>query len=119
MNETINLFTPFELGALTLGNRIIMAPMTRSRAGGGQKRVPTTLNATYYTKETATAVLAEDNADLVSFGSLFIANPDLPERFRLDAPLNQADPATFYANPCDDSVDNCGFEKGYTDYPFQ
>jgi len=69
-----------------------------------------------YTKETATAVLAEDNADLVSFGSLFVANPDLPERLRIDAPLNQPDPAMFYAAPCDDSIENCGFEKGYTDY---
>ncbi len=71
-----------------------------------------------YTKETASAALAEGNADLVSFGSLFVANPDLPERFRLDAPLNQPDSSTFYAPPCDDSVESCGFEKGYTDYPF-
>jgi N-ethylmaleimide reductase len=70
-----------------------------------------------YTQETATAVLAEDHADLVSFGSLFIANPDLPQRFRLNAPLNQPNPDTFYAAPCDDSIENCGFEKGYTDYP--
>jgi N-ethylmaleimide reductase len=71
-----------------------------------------------YTKETATAALAEGNANLVSFGNLFLANPDLPERFRLDAQLNQPEPATFYASPCDDSVENCGFETGYTDYPF-
>jgi N-ethylmaleimide reductase len=70
-----------------------------------------------YTKETANAVLAEDNADLVSFGSLFVSNPDLPKRFRLDAPLNQPDPNTFYLAPCDDSIQNCDFEKGYTDYP--
>ncbi len=71
-----------------------------------------------YTKSTATAALVEGNADLVSFGNLFIANPDLPERFRLDAPLSQPNSATFYAPPCDDSVENCGFEKGYIDYPF-
>lgn len=70
-----------------------------------------------YTKATATAALEEGSADLVSFGNLFIANPDLPERFRRDAPLNQPDPSTFYAAPCDDSVENCGFEQGYTDYP--
>ncbi|MCC5655149.1 alkene reductase [Nostoc sp. XA013] len=71
-----------------------------------------------YTKATAIAALAENNADLVSFGNLFLANPDLPERFRLDEPLNAPDSATFYASPCNDSVETCGFEKGYTDYPF-
>jgi 2,4-dienoyl-CoA reductase-like NADH-dependent reductase (Old Yellow Enzyme family) len=37
----------------------------------------------------------------------FIANPDLVERFRIDAPLNTADAATFYTHEA----------KGYTDYP--
>ncbi len=46
-------------------------------------------------------------ADLVAFGKLFIANPDLPERLALNAPLNEPDPATFYG----------GNETGYTDYP--
>jgi N-ethylmaleimide reductase len=71
-----------------------------------------------YTKATAEAALAAGDADLVSFGSLFIANPDLPERFRQDGPLNTPDPQTFYAYPCDDSTQNCNFEQGYTDYPF-
>lgn len=60
-----------------------------------------------YDREKAEAAIALGKADLVSFGTLFIANPDLPERFRLNAPLNQPDPATFYG----------GDEKGYTDYP--
>lgn len=47
------------------------------------------------------------DADLISFGVLFLANPDLPERFRKNAPLNSADVATFYV----------GEEKGYIDYP--
>jgi N-ethylmaleimide reductase len=46
-------------------------------------------------------------ADAVAFGRKFIANPDLPERFRRGAPLNQPDRSTFYG----------GGEKGYTDYP--
>lgn len=46
-------------------------------------------------------------AQLVSFGRAFLANPDLPERFRRNAPLNDADPATFYG----------GGAEGYTDYP--
>jgi N-ethylmaleimide reductase len=43
----------------------------------------------------------------VAFGRLFLANPDLPERFRLNAPLNIPDESTFYG----------GSGKGYTDYP--
>jgi N-ethylmaleimide reductase len=70
-----------------------------------------------YTIDTANAALADGHADLVSFGSLFVANPDLPKRFRLNASLNTPDPEKFYAAPCDDSVQDCGFAKGYIDYP--
>jgi N-ethylmaleimide reductase len=55
----------------------------------------------------ANAAIARGEADLVAFGAPFLANPDLPERFKLDAPLNAADQATFYA----------GEAKGYIDYP--
>jgi len=61
-----------------------------------------------FTKETAEQVLAAGEADAVAFGKQFIANPDLPERFRTNAPLNPPDPDTFYASG----------PKGYTDYPF-
>ncbi len=54
------------------------------------------------------AALANGEADMVSFGVLFIANPDLPVRLAQGAPLNTPDQATFYG----------GNEKGYTDYPF-
>ncbi|MDR3455955.1 MAG: alkene reductase [Verrucomicrobiae bacterium] len=60
-----------------------------------------------FNRATATQVLAEDLADAVAFGHLFIANPDLPERFRLDAPLNLLDEARLYG----------GAGQGYTDYP--
>nr|WCQ76798.1 OPR3-4 [Salvia miltiorrhiza] len=51
----------------------------------------------------------DDAADLVAYGRLFLANPDLPERYRLDAPLNKYDRNTFYtSHPV----------VGYTDYPF-
>lgn len=53
------------------------------------------------------AIINSGKADLVSFGRLFLANPDLPTRFRLDATLNEPDSSTFYE----------GDEKGYTDYP--
>ncbi|MNV13906.1 N-ethylmaleimide reductase [compost metagenome] len=61
-----------------------------------------------FNKETATQVLEDGDADLVSFGVPFIANPDLVERFKTDSALNIPDQETFYTPG----------EKGYTDYPF-
>lgn len=61
-----------------------------------------------YDRSKGDSILANGNADLVSFGKLFIANPDLPKRFELNAHLNTPNPKTFY------SYD----EKGYIDYPF-
>jgi N-ethylmaleimide reductase len=55
----------------------------------------------------ANAALRDGAVDLVSFATLFLANPDLPERFRRAAALNTPDRDTFYV----------GGEKGYTDYP--
>ena len=60
-----------------------------------------------YTFAMANQSIKEGNADLVAFGGPFIANPDLVERFRTNAPLNASDPSTFYG----------GGAKGYTDYP--
>ncbi len=53
-------------------------------------------------------VLAANKADAVAFGRPFLANPDLPERFRAGAGLNEPDQNTFYG----------GGAEGYTDYPF-
>lgn len=64
-----------------------------------------------YDKSKGNQVLATGEADLVSFGKLFIANPDLPERFAMDATLNAPDPATFYGRGDQD------LERGYADYP--
>lgn len=61
-----------------------------------------------YDKASATDAIANGDADFVAFGIPFIANPDLVERFALDAPLTDPDPATFYG----------GDERGYIDYPF-
>ncbi|PPC80202.1 MAG: alkene reductase [Methylotenera sp.] len=61
-----------------------------------------------YDKARGNAVIASGHADAVAYGVPFISNPDLVERFKLDAPLNEADSSTFYG----------GTEKGYTDYPF-
>ncbi|MGA8170360.1 MAG: alkene reductase [Methylocystis sp.] len=60
-----------------------------------------------YTRTSADAAIANGAADLIAFGRPFIANPDLVERFKKDAPLAEPDPATFYG----------GDAHGYTDYP--
>jgi N-ethylmaleimide reductase len=60
-----------------------------------------------YDFELANKVLAEGAADLIAFGKPFISNPDLVERLKRGAPLNDWDKATFYG----------GGAKGYTDYP--
>jgi N-ethylmaleimide reductase len=49
-----------------------------------------------YDKRRADAAIAAGRADCVAFGTSYIANPDLVERYAQDAPLNAADPSTFY-----------------------
>ncbi len=60
-----------------------------------------------FTKNSGETAIAAGRADLIVYGRPFIANPDLVERFRLDAPLNSWDVRTFYG----------GDDHGYTDYP--
>lgn len=60
-----------------------------------------------YDRARAEADIAAGRADIISFGSSFLANPDLPERLRTGAALNTPDTATFYG----------GDARGYTDYP--
>jgi 2,4-dienoyl-CoA reductase-like NADH-dependent reductase (Old Yellow Enzyme family) len=61
-----------------------------------------------FTAAGAREALVAGTADAVAFGKTAIANPDLTERFRTDAPLNAPDPATFFGDG----------PHGYTDYPF-
>lgn len=60
-----------------------------------------------YTPEEAQQAITAGQVDAVAFGTAYIANPDLPERIRAKAPLNTANPDTFYA----------GGTEGYNDYP--
>ena len=60
-----------------------------------------------YTLATAQAALDSGVADAISWGRLFIANPDLPERFAKQADLNPPNPRTFYTPG----------PEGYIDYP--
>ncbi|AYL95383.1 alkene reductase [Mucilaginibacter celer] len=60
-----------------------------------------------FTQQSGNMILKDGKADLISFGQLFIANPDLVERFKYQLPLSESNPDTYYT----------GEEKGYTDYP--
>ena len=58
-----------------------------------------------FTKESGEELLARDGADAIVYGVKFLANPDLPGRFKQDVPLNEPDKSTFYTPG----------ERGYTD----
>jgi N-ethylmaleimide reductase len=64
------------------------------------------INSDYHLED-ANAALASGRADAIAFGRTFLANPDLPARLKANAPLNQANPATYYTQDA----------EGYTDYP--
>lgn len=61
-----------------------------------------------FDRASAEAILEAGIADTIAFGRAFLANPDLPERFRRNLPLNAYDRSTFYG----------GDHRGYVDYPF-
>ncbi|XP_047318441.1 12-oxophytodienoate reductase 2-like [Impatiens glandulifera] len=69
----------------------------------------TFISAGGYVREDGNEAISENNTDLVAYGRWFISNPDLPLRFKLNAPLNKYNRETFYI--LDPIV-------GYTDYPF-
>jgi N-ethylmaleimide reductase len=117
-SNPIETFTTIakELGKLGLGYLHV------SEAIAGPMKIDGTVRATPFIREafdgtlianggydaaTAEAVIARGEADLVAFGVPFLANPDLPLRYRKRAALNTPDASTFYG----------GDEKGYTDYP--
>lgn len=82
-------------------NAPALTPMLKTAFGG------VVIANEMLTRESASKLLEEGSADAVSFGKLYIANPDLPIRLRDDAPLNEWDASTFYGNGA----------HGYTDYP--
>lgn len=89
-------------GQFLAGEEALAAPMMRSVYQG-----QVIVNGGYDFPQ-GTAAIANGDADLVAYGMPFLANPDLPERFRQNAPLNPANPMTIYAPGA----------AGYTDYPF-
>lgn len=104
----------FDYVARELGKRGIAFICTREKAGEDSlgPQLKQLFGGVYianerFTKEQANAWLAEGKADAVAFGIPYIANPDLVERLRQDAPLNEPKPELFYAQG----------PAGYTDYP--
>lgn len=82
-------------------------PADAIEAFGNISRHPVIANCGY-DRETGEAELQKGIANMISYGTLFLANPDLPKRFEINAALNQADRATMYG----------GGDQGYIDYPF-
>ena len=62
-----DLFSPFKLGPLELPNRVVMAPMTRNRAGPGN--VPHALNATYYAQRAGAGLIVSEATQVSPVGS--------------------------------------------------
>jgi N-ethylmaleimide reductase len=100
--------------------KLVYVHVIEGATGGSRDNIPfdyQALRARYhgawivnngYTKETAVAAIESGYADLVAFGKLFLANPDLVERFRTGAAFNELDKDHMYG----------GGAEGYTDYPF-
>ena len=105
-----------ELGKLGLGYLHVSEAIAGPMKVDGTVRVTPAIRDVFdgtlmvnggYDASTADAAIARGEADLVAFGVPFIANPDLPLRYRKRAALNTPDATTFYA----------GEDKGYVDYP--
>ncbi len=82
-------------------NSLRITPILREKFKG-----PLMVNGGYDARAGNEAI-ARGEAELVAYGTPFVSNPDLPERYKRGSPITLADPATFYA----------GEEKGYIDYP--
>ena len=113
MNDS-NPLALFRYAAQELGKRKLAFLCSRESLGANRigPEIKKAFGGTYianegFTQETAEQVIAAGEADAVAFGKLFIANPDLPERFAKNLPLNSPNPETFYASG----------PQGYTDYP--
>ena len=72
---TRDLFTPIEVGPLTLPNRIVMAPLTRSRAGAGN--VPTPLSALYYAQRASAGLIISEATQVAPEGQGYISTPGI------------------------------------------
>ena len=72
---TPDLFTPIEIRPLKLPNRIVMAPLTRSRAAAGN--VPTVLNALYYAQRASAGLIVSEATQVAPEGQGYISTPGI------------------------------------------
>ncbi|QDY76169.1 alkene reductase [Streptomyces qinzhouensis] len=84
-----------------------LRPLTRELRGEFSGTLVLNPSSEGPTGHDALGLVEDGTADLLAFGALFLANPDLPSRLRTSGPYNTPDPATFFG----------GDERGYTDYP--
>jgi N-ethylmaleimide reductase len=101
-----------QLGELDLAYLHMIEGTDRKVTGHLRKTWPTTFILNPFTHPQPTgpdtlSLIKEGTADMIAFGTLFLANPDLPARLADKGPYNTPDPATFYG----------GDHRGYTDYP--
>lgn len=117
-SDPIKLFTyaAEQLNKFQLAYLHVLEGLPGSAMAGPEPRVTPYIRSTYngilmvnggYNQELGQKVLENNEADLIAYGTLFLANPDLVERFRKGTSLNNPDPHTFYTPG----------EKGYIDYP--
>lgn len=122
-SDPIKLFSYVlaQLSARGIGYAHVIEPRATDAGGGDSvyEDAPSTsqlfrksfngvfISAGGYNRDNAISVVESGLVDAVAFGRLFIANPDLPERLKLNAPLNRYNRDIFYG----------GAEAGYTDYP--
>jgi N-ethylmaleimide reductase len=81
-SHTTDLFNPVEVGPRKLPNRVVMAPLTRSRAGPGN--VPTQLNALYYAQRASAGLIIAEATQIVPEGQGYISTPGIHSREQID-----------------------------------
>ncbi|MGA7544798.1 MAG: alkene reductase [Methyloceanibacter sp.] len=81
-NNVPDLFSPVEVGPLKLHNRVVMAPLTRSRAGPGN--VPTQLNALYYAQRASAGLIIAEATQIAPEGQGYISTPGIHSREQIE-----------------------------------
>lgn len=77
-----DLFEPFQVGPLTLPNRIVMAPLTRSRAAAGN--VPTLLHALYYSQRASAGLIISEATQIAPEGQGYISTPGIHSKEQVE-----------------------------------
>ena len=73
--DQLDLFSPLTVGALNCKNRMVMAPLTRSRAGSGN--VPNVLNALYYAQRASAGLIISEATQISPDGQGYISTPGI------------------------------------------